>query len=113
MRKLYSGVAAACLALGGCGGAAPAQVVTDVQADQSKIQTAIDAACVDVNSAMALAAPFDAVPQVAAITTYGAASCGTATAISALVTKAVNDPTTIQWAENLATQIKSALPAKS
>lgn len=92
--------------LGGCNPA--------VSADQAKISTAIETACTDVTSAAALAAPFAAgSPSLASVLTFATASCGSADAVAALATKAVNDPTTVAWAENLAAELKAALPAKA
>lgn len=98
----------ACVALTACS----AQQVASVQSTQTKVASAISTACGDVNSAAALAAPFSAIPQVGAVLDYATASCATADAVSALVTKAINDPNTIAWTENLATTIKAAIPAK-
>ncbi len=103
MRKLI--LAAALLtSLGAC----TAAQVKQAQLDQATAQAKITAVCADVTGAATLAAPFSAIPQVAALLTYANASCGTATAVSALVTKAMNDPTTVAWAEALAAQIKAA-----
>lgn len=95
------------------GAGTPQTTVAGVQNTQQAIQTAIGTACQDVNAASALAAPFAGVPQVAGVLTFATASCGTADAIAALVTKAVTDPTTIAWAENLASQLKAAVAAIS
>jgi hypothetical protein len=93
--------------------ACSAEEVAKVQGGQAAVQAAISGACADVNAANALAAPFSIIPQVGAIMDYGTAACGGATAVAALVTKAVNDPTTVAWTQNLAAQIKAAIPAKS
>jgi len=78
-----------------------------VQNDSTVISSAISAACTDVTAASNLAAPFVAVPAIAVVLSYATASCSGATAIAALVTKAVNDPTTVAWAENLAVELKA------
>lgn len=93
--------------------ACSAPQVAQVQNGQATVAAAIQTACGDVNAAAALAAPFSAIPQVGAILDYATASCVGANAVAALVTKAINDPTTIAWTENLATQIKAIIPAKS
>ena len=59
---------------------------------------------------MSLAAPFAAVPQVGAVMLYGAAACGSAEAIAGLTTKAVSDPNTVVWTQNLAKTISGAVP---
>lgn len=83
----------------------------DVANTTNTIQTAITTACNDVNAAVTLAAPFSGVPQVGAVLDYAIASCGTAEAIDGLVTKALTDPTTVAWAENLAVDLKTAVAA--
>jgi hypothetical protein len=104
-KSLFGGVAALCL-LTGC----TADQVASVQANQAKVQAAIQSACADVNSAAALAAPFSAIPQIGAILDYATASCATANAMAALTSKAVNDPATVAWAQNLAAQIRAIVP---
>ncbi len=83
--------------------------VTTVQVDQAKIQAAVVGACGDATTAAAVASPFAFVPQVAGVITFINGGCGTADAVAALVTKAVNDPATIAWAEGLAAQVKAAV----
>lgn len=85
-----------------------AQVAT-ATLDLATAQTAVASVCKDVLAANAMAAPLAAVPQVGAIMDYGTAACGTETAVAALVAKAMADPSTITWAETLATQIKAAV----
>jgi hypothetical protein len=83
-----------------------------VQSDVTKAATAIAAACQDANTAASAAAPFAPLtPVIPAITLYVQAGCGTADAIAALVAKTVDDPTTVAWAENLATELNSAIAA--
>lgn len=84
------------------------QQMATVQVDQAKIQSGIVAACGDVQAAMAIAAPFAAIPQVGAVMDYGQASCVGAQAIAALTTKALNDPVTVAWTQQLANKIRSA-----
>ena len=95
------------LAIGGCTQAQIDSVFTTAKADQAKIETAIGAGCAGVNAAAAVAAPFSAVPQIAALLGFATASCATAPAVAALVTKAVNDPSTELWVQQLAAQINS------
>lgn len=85
--------------------------VATVQVDQAKIASAVTGACGDATAAASLAAPFSAIPQVAGVLTFITAGCGTADAVAALTTKAVNDPSTIAWAEGLAAQVQSAVTA--
>lgn len=106
MRKLCF-AAASLFALAGCS-ITPADVTT-AQATQAKIASAVTGACADANAAAALAAPFAAVPQVAGVLTFIEAGCATADAVAALTTKAVNDPSTIAWAEGLAGQVNGAV----
>lgn len=93
--KLLGFVMCACL-LTAC--SEPAAVI---QTRQARIQADINVACGVVNNAMILAAPFAVVPQVGAVMLYGEASCGTTEAIAALTTKALSDPNTIVWVQNL------------
>jgi hypothetical protein len=95
-----------CLLLVGCN-----QTPLQVQTNQAQIQADIVSACGQVQSAMSLAAPLSAIPQVGAVMDYGAASCIGSEAIAALVTKAVNDPNTIVWTQNLAKTISGAAKA--
>jgi hypothetical protein len=90
-----------------CGCASPPPP-TQIQADQAQIQAAIVGACNKVQIAMTLAAPFAAIPQVGAVMDYGKAACFGGEAIAALTTKAVNDPRTIAWVEDLAQKIANA-----
>jgi hypothetical protein len=104
---LMAGIAGV-LALNAC---TPQQVATGfdkAQDVQAKIEAAIVEGCGAVNAAAAIAAPFAAVPQVGAILSFAEAGCGTAGAVSALVTKAVNDPSTILWTQRLAGQLHGA-----
>ncbi len=84
--------------------------ITGAQDTQAKIANAIGVGCAAVNNAATLAAPFSAVPQVGAILLYANASCADAGAVSALVSKAIADPTTIAWVEKLKTDIKAVTP---
>jgi hypothetical protein len=108
MRKLYF-AAASLLALAGC--AVTPTDVTTAQTTQAKIASAVTGACADANAAAALAAPFAVVPQVAGVLTFITAGCAGAGAVAALTTKAVNDPSTIAWAEGLAGQVNGAVAA--
>lgn len=109
-----------CIALSACEApavgppAAPVIPTADITSAQTTVASAtakINAVCGPVSAATSLAAPFSAVPAVGALISFGSASCGSAEAIAALVGKAVNDPTTIAWAENLAGQITTAVSA--
>lgn len=88
----------------------PQQVAT-VQTDQAKIEAAIVEGCGVVNAAAAAAAPFAAVPQVGAILTFATASCATGSAVAGMVTKAVNDPSTVAWVQRLGDQLREAVAA--
>ena len=88
---------------------AEAAVAATVQTDVSSVATMVESACKDVNVAASLAAPFSIVPQIGAVLTFANASCGGADAIAALTVKAVNDPSTVAWAEGLATTINTAV----
>jgi hypothetical protein len=79
--------------------------MAEVQTNQARIEAAIVEGCGAVNAAAAIAAPFAAIPQVGAILGFAQAGCGTAGAVSALVTKALDDPRTILWTQRLAGQI--------
>lgn len=105
MRKLMLAAPIACLSLLAC----TPQDAANVQALQTKIQNAINMACADATTAAGFAAPFASDPTVTSILGYVEAGCGTATAVAALVTKAVNDPGTIAWTENLAGQLQTAV----
>lgn len=89
---------------------APPQVVT-VQTDVGKVAAAVESVCGDALGAAQLASPFSLIPQVAGVLTFVNASCGSADAIAALTVKAVNDPSTVAWAEGLATMLKSDVAA--
>jgi hypothetical protein len=102
-------LAVAALAVMGCS----QQQVAQVQTTQTDVQAAVQTACTDVNAAAALAAPFSAIPEVGGALVYATASCATADAVAAMATKAVDDPTTIAWLDNLASEIKAAVPASS
>lgn len=93
------------LVIGAC---TPQQLAT-VQTDQAKIEAAIVEGCQAVNAAATVAAPFSAVPQVGAILAFAQAGCGTAGAVAGLITKAVNDPSTIAWVQRLAEQLREAV----
>ena len=84
------------------------QDAAKVEATQAKIESAINRACADANAAAALAAPFAFDPKVAGVMVYVQGSCAAGNAIAALTTKAVNDPATIAWAQNLAGMLKTA-----
>ena len=88
----------------------PAQITT-VQTDQAAVQAKIDAVCGDASAAASLATPFAAIPAVGDILTFESASCGSAEAVSAMVSKALADPTTVEWVEGLATELKTAMAA--
>jgi hypothetical protein len=97
------------LALNGCGASSPATVATNVQGAVSSMASKVEAACVDANTAATDAKPFAAVPAVSDIISFVTAGCSTADAIAALTVKAVDDPTTVAWAESLATDLKNAV----
>ena len=103
-KRLLASVAIA----GGLVACTAAQVAT-ANLDLATAQTVVASVCKDVLAANAVAAPLAAVPQVGAIMDYGTAACGTEEAVAALVQKAMADPTTIPWAETLATQIKASV----
>ena len=79
-----------------------------IQANQAQIQSDIVSACSVVNNAMTLAAPFAAIPQVGALLLYGKAACFGTEAVAALVTKALADPNTVAWTQNLAKTIANS-----
>lgn len=101
MKRLFCLVAVFCL--WGCN-----QTPSQIQADQAQIQAQIVSACSQVQAAMAIAAPFATIPQVGAVMDYGTAACIGSEAIASLVTKAVGDPTTVAWTQNLAKTIAAA-----
>jgi hypothetical protein len=116
MHKRIALIAALFGALVACSATSTTQTNMDasaktVQVDQSKIAAAVTTACSDATTAAGFAAPFSAVPEVAGVVTFVNAGCGTADAVSALVSKAVNDPSTIAWAEKLAGQVNTAVSA--
>ena len=96
---------AGALAVFGC---TPAQF-TRAQALQAKIEAATVEACGVANQVAAIAAPFSGVPQVAGMLSFVSAGCGTSEAVAALVTKALNDPSTIAWTQHLADQLREAI----
>lgn len=109
------GMLAGVLALTACG-QTPAQIVATVQRDQASVQADLDKACADVAAAETLAnlvPPVAALPQAQTIEGFIAGSCIAGQATAALVTKAVTDPTTVAWTENLATELTALMPAKS
>lgn len=86
--------------------ACTSQQVGQVQGGQAKIEAAIVEACGVANAAAALAAPYSAIPAVAGVIIYVQAGCGTAQAVAGLVTKAVNDPSTIAWVMKLSATLR-------
>ena len=115
MRKLFLPLfifafLGACSAPGPWPPVSPAQITT-VQTDQAAVQAKVDAVCGDASAAASLATPFAAIPMVGDILTFESASCGSAEAVSAMVSKAMADPTTVEWVEGLATELKTAVAA--
>lgn len=108
------------LGLAACGdmpavtnGQGPIPVGT-VQADVAKAASNVNQVCGVVNTAAGVASVFSAYPPVAALEAFAAGSCGSAEAVTALVQKAVNDPATIAWAQDLATKLQTgAVEAKA
>ena len=93
--------------------ACSAPQVAQVQTDVAKVTTALNTACADVQAAEGVVGIAGALPAINNLEAYANSACTVAGATSEIVTKAVNDPTTIAWVQNLATQIKAAIPAKS
>jgi hypothetical protein len=97
-------------------GAPAPQVISPVavqktQGEVASVVDAVDRVCGEVNMVSAFAAPFSIVPEVSALVAFGAASCGSAQAVTALAQKAVNDPETIAWAQDLAAKLQAAAAA--
>ncbi len=92
----------------------PAQIQT-AQTDVTAVQAGLAGACADVAQAEAMANTFGValVPQAATIEGFIGGSCVAGQATAALVSKAVNDPSTVAWTENLATQLKGTLKSAS
>jgi hypothetical protein len=100
-------IAGTVLGLAACTTATVDRDIAKAQSVVAQAATDIGAACGAVNAAAGFAAPFSAIPQVGSILMFATASCGGADAIAALTAKAINDPSTVAWAQNLAAQIKT------
>lgn len=94
-----------------CSSAQVASGVTKAQATQAQVQVALNGACAQVQAAEAIVGIAGMVPTVNNIEAYANSACIGAVATSAIVTAALNDPTTISWVENLATQLQAAVAA--
>lgn len=88
--------------------------VEAVQANVAKAASDVNQVCGVVNTAAGVASVFSAYPPVAALEAFATVSCGSAEAVAALVQKAVNDPSTVAWAQDLATKLRAgAVEAKA
>src|ERR1700722_12145337 len=67
------------------------------------VATGVQTACGMINDALALA-------PVNPITPYAVASCVGADAVSAITQKALADPTTVTWLNNIAADLKAYIP---
>jgi hypothetical protein len=95
--------------LAACTATQIANAPAKVQGTVSRVAADIEGACMVAKTAAGIAAPFGAVPAVAGIMVYVEAACATEPAVAALVVKAVNDPSTVAWAQNLATDLSAAV----
>lgn len=102
---------AATIALFGCTAATVDRDIAKAQAVVTQAANDIGTACGAVNAAASVAAQFATIPQVGSVLMFATASCGGAGAIAALTAKAINDPSTVAWAQNLAAQIRELAAA--
>ena len=93
--------------LAGCTAATIARDTAKAEAVVGSVAANIQIACGAVNAAAAMAVPFSAMPVVGSLLSYATASCGSADAVAALTVKAVNDPSTVGWAQGLAGTISA------
>jgi len=95
--------------------ACSASQVERAQVDAAKVASGIQTGCADALAVEQQANAFGAslVPQASAIEVYINASCVGGAAVAALTQKALNDPNTVTWLENLSTQLKAVSPKKS
>ena len=110
MRRFVGAVAA--LAMFGLAACSSTQTSTDVAKVQGAVTTVasqVESACGVAAAAASVAQPFAAVPAVGDILSFEAAACGTAPVVAGMVAKAVVDPTTVAWIENLATELNTAM----
>ena len=88
-----------------CSAPQVASSVTTVQSDAAKVQTALNSACTDVSAAEAAVGVLGAVPAVNNVEAYANSACVAGQATAAIVSAALNDPTTVAWVEQLAAQL--------
>lgn len=83
--------------------ACSAQQIQTAATDISTIATSVQTACTAVNTTASgiQASPLALIPEVSGVIPYVTAACGTADAVASMVQKAVDDPNTIAWIENL------------
>ena len=76
--------------------------------DQAKIQDALNTGCQAVAAAQALLTPVTAaLPQAQVLSGFAGGSCVAGQATAALITKALSDPSTQVWLNDLASQISA------
>jgi hypothetical protein len=97
------------LALAGLIAGCTAQQIATTQADGARIANAVNEACGMANTEAAIASPFAAVPQIAGILVFEQAGCDTAQAVSALIGKALKDPSTVAWVLDLSAKLRAGV----
>lgn len=107
--------AAFVVALTACSSAQVASGVSKAQTDTASLQTSLNAACATIAAVEGTANAFGAsvIPQATVIEGYAAGACLAGQATAAIVSAAVNDPTTVAWVENLATELAALKNVKA
>lgn len=105
MRKLFL-VAALAVGLAAC---SSAQVQT-AQNDVTTVTAALNTACVAVQAAESAVGVVGALPAVNNIEAYANSACSVGQATSVIIGKAINDPSTVAWVENLANELQAFAP---